>query len=65
MGDFIEKDGNVSREQVWLAAWLAVAGAANCTRPRYPVEWADDCLAEFDKRFPASKASQPEAREHE
>lgn len=38
------------REEVWLRAWLAVAGTFNgkapdCTR------YADDCLAQFDKRF--------------
>lgn len=43
------------RETVWVRAWCAVASAANCTSKKAPAEWADACLAEFDKRFGEKK----------
>lgn len=52
MGEFIEKGGAVSREEVWLSAWIGVARSSNCVRVSTPAEWADRCLEEFDKRFP-------------
>ena len=49
----ITKDGTVNREAVWLTAWCMVAAASNCTDKTFPAKWADECLVEFDKRFPA------------
>ncbi len=45
------RDG-ITREQVWLAAWLAVAGASNSTKKEFTTAWADHCLKDFDERFP-------------
>lgn len=49
--ELLTKEG-VHREQVWLAAWLAVARASNSTKDEAATSWADACLREFDKRFP-------------
>ena len=49
------KDGLNTREAVWLQAWLAVANASNSTHIVAANKWADACLAEFDKRFPAPR----------
>lgn len=48
----LDKEGKVTREQVWLVAWVAVAGANDCKRPEIATIWADHCLRDFDKRFP-------------
>lgn len=50
----IAREGKISREQVWLTAWCMVATADNCTHKAAPTRWADECLQEFDKRFPAA-----------
>lgn len=56
MSPTIGRSGTVSREEVWLSAWLGVATSSNCTKMAVPTEWADKCLEDFDKRFPAEKA---------
>jgi hypothetical protein len=45
------KDGNLTREQVWLAAWLTVARAETYRDKSVPAAWADRCLEDFDERF--------------
>jgi len=44
-----------SRERAWLDAWIAVARSSNCARIESPTSWADECLKQFDKRFPQTK----------
>ena len=39
------------KEEIWIKAWLTVAGAANTRYKSTPDEWADHCLKEFTKRF--------------
>lgn len=46
----------VDRSQVWLAAWVSVATANDCKKPAVATDWADVCLADFDKRFPTQTA---------
>lgn len=41
------------RAQVWLAAWLAVASSHTCLSAEVAANWADNCLHDFDERFPA------------
>ncbi len=47
----LDKEGFVSRAQLWAATWVAVATSSNCTYIESPTKWADECLREFDKRF--------------
>jgi hypothetical protein len=37
--------------EIWLQAWLHVAGAANCTNKESADAWADHCLAQYKNRF--------------
>lgn len=46
------KDDMSVRQAVWLRAWIAIAASSNCTRKDVPSGWADECLEQFDKRFP-------------
>jgi hypothetical protein len=39
------------RKQLWIDAWVKVAGASNCVKTETPTSWADRALEEFDKRF--------------
>lgn len=41
-----------SDEEVWLNAWLTVAGALDCKESKTATVWADNALTEFKKRFP-------------
>lgn len=43
------------REQVWLAAWTAVAQANDCKDADTASNWAEECLAQFDKTFTKHK----------
>ena len=45
----------MDRQEVWVKAWNSMAScyngkASDCTR------YADECLKEFDKRFPTRKS---------
>lgn len=40
------------REEVWLRAWTAVAGASDTKVVKIPNGWAKVALEEFDKQFP-------------
>jgi hypothetical protein len=51
--DLKEEQHQVVRQDVWVKALVAVAGAINCLEPQSAVKWADDCLAAFDTRFKA------------
>ena len=51
-------EGLTTRQIVWLQAWLAVANASNSTRHESASNWADQCLAAFDKRFPEATAKE-------
>jgi hypothetical protein len=39
------------REEIWIRAWTAVAGASNSVNKSSAVSWADDCLKNYDARF--------------
>lgn len=39
------------RRQFWRDAFLAKTQSINCTTSAHAVEWADDALKEFDRRF--------------
>jgi hypothetical protein len=47
----IEPTPKITREEVWMKAWCAVANASNCATSESARNWADKCLIEFDKRF--------------
>ena len=52
MSERIYREGDKpSREEVWLRAWLSVAGASNSTRANIADDWADHCLKSYDQRF--------------
>lgn len=48
----LSKDHETQRKQIWVEAWLALAGAIGCSTSMRATKWADDCLESFDKRFP-------------
>jgi hypothetical protein len=39
------------RKQLWIDAWVKVAGASNCVNKTTATSWADKALEEFDNRF--------------
>lgn len=41
----------MTREEVWLRAWVALAGAFNVREHSVATRWADACLKAFDERF--------------
>lgn len=43
----------MSEQEVWLRAWLAVAGTFNAKLPDC-TRYADACLAGFRERFPGA-----------
>lgn len=45
------------REQVWTTAWAAVAAAITCREASAATRWADDCLRDFDTRFPDARSA--------
>lgn len=49
----LNKNVEVSREQVWLIAWISVASLSNTNKKDVATVWADECLKEFDIRFPS------------
>jgi len=53
--DILAARGELSRDRVWLLAWIHVATSSSCLKPGVASSWADSCLADFDKRFPAAK----------
>lgn len=65
MSDIVSKGGNVSREQVWLSAWLAVARAESCLKPDVPATWADGCLKAFDRQFGRPREYEPSKEKRE
>jgi len=42
-----------SDPEIWLQAWLNVAGASNSTNRESADAWADHCLVQYKKRFRA------------
>ena len=47
----IEPTPKITREEVWINAWCALANTWNCETSETATKWADKCLIEFDKRF--------------
>jgi hypothetical protein len=45
-------DRDINERDVWLAAYLAVAGASNCGNMQSPIKWADSARKAFNERFP-------------
>lgn len=51
-----------TREQVWSAAFNAVANASNSVSKDTAIEWADECLGAFDKRFKQEATEKAEGK---
>lgn len=51
----LSKDHKTVRKQLWTYAWVQIAASSNTTHLHIPTEWADECLAKFDERFPVDK----------
>jgi hypothetical protein len=47
--------------EVWLRAWCATASSSNAMRRTSAVGWADDCLAEYVRRFAGVCGAVPQA----
>lgn len=41
----------MTKEEIWLKAWIAVVSSANSISKESADNWADHCLAGFVKRF--------------
>ena len=39
------------QENIWLKAWATVAGGSACITKESPTNYADQCLADFKRRF--------------
>ena len=46
-----------TRQEVWLRAWCAVAGAWNCQSADAATRWADAALKEYERRFAKSESA--------
>lgn len=55
-----KKGEPLDRTQAWLAAWIAVATSSSCVSVQVATNWADNCLRDFDERFPTAK--QPDTK---
>lgn len=53
MKTIARKGEPLDRTQVWLEAWIAVATSSTCVSVGVAANWADNCLKDFDERFPA------------
>lgn len=51
----LEQQHENRRQHVWSTAWAATASSWACKQPEVATSWADACLSDFDKRFPAPK----------
>ena len=47
------------REYVWLEAWVNTARSDSCINLSTPALFADQCLADFDKRFASLHSYEP------
>lgn len=47
----MNNDYEITRQNVWLKAWCAVASSQSCEYYEIATDWADKCLEDFDKRF--------------
>jgi len=47
----LSKDIKTRRMQVWIEAWTRTSQSSSCLKASIATEYADYCLAEFDKRF--------------
>lgn len=56
----MNKDYEVIRAELWKEVYVAYVSASNSTRADYGKNWADDALAEFDKRFKERLETQKE-----
>ncbi len=50
--DYEQVEHELARKKLWADAWTAVANASDCKSKNAPTTWADQALADFDKRFP-------------
>lgn len=50
VGEAIEPQRDY-RKELWMDVAIAVARSDNATKPESPTRWADQVLADFDKRF--------------
>lgn len=41
----------LTRRQLWMDTYVAVAGSANCNNKNVPAQWADQALKDYDERF--------------
>ena len=46
-----DKDYETQCKQVWLEAWVRTAQSDSCVKLSTPTTFADECLAQFKKRF--------------
>lgn len=46
------------REQVWIKAWCECVRSDSCIKLSTPTLYADECLLQFDKRFPQTEGQQ-------
>ena len=47
----LELSHEENRQNLWVNAWITVAGSSNCVDRSTPTGWADQALKDFDERF--------------
>jgi hypothetical protein len=57
----LDKDFDKRCQQVWIEAWVRTAQSNSCMKHSVATEYADQCLAEFKKRFKDKSADHGKA----
>jgi hypothetical protein len=47
----IEPTPKITREEVWMNAWVCIGASITCHETTTATKWADKCLDAFDERF--------------
>jgi hypothetical protein len=47
----IEPTPKITREEVWMKAWVCIGASITCHETTTATKWADKCLDAFDERF--------------
>ena len=47
----VDPSPKITREEVWMKAWVCIGSSVNCHETKTATIWADKCLAAFDERF--------------
>lgn len=52
MNERMREARELQRRELWIKVAVAVAGANDCKEPSVPINWANQAVNAFDKKFP-------------